>query len=349
MALLPAFGKAPSGDVLKAFSKSPNFRNGIFHNEHPTSMTLEGISMLSLMGKFLSKPKDTSPPGPLPALKTDLNALDAGAPILVWFGHSSYLLRIQGITILVDPVLSGHASPFPFMARSFSGTDPYRPEDMPPVDMLLLTHDHFDHLDYITIRKIHKRCKMICTSLGVGSHLRFWGVDPEKIRELDWWEEIPLGEGLRLTAAPARHFSGRSMARFRTLWSSFILRGREYNLYLGGDSGYDDHFKRIGEQYGPFDLALLECGQYNLAWPRIHMMPEETVQAAIDLKAKWMMPVHWGKFSISLHPWDEPIRRVTLEAGKKKISLTTPRIGEPVILNQPYPQHAWWLEVKNPG
>ncbi len=346
MALFPAFGKVPSGDALKGFSRSPNFRDGIFQNERPTPMSLEGINMLSLMWKFLNKPKETFPPGPLPALRTDLNALKAGSPTLVWFGHSSYLLRIQGVTILVDPVLCGHASPFSFMGRSFPGTDLYAPEDMPAIDILLLTHDHFDHLDYETIRRMHQRCKVICTSLGVGSHLKFWGVDPEKIRELDWWQELPLEGGLRLTAAPARHFSGRSMARFRTLWSSFILQGKDHTLYLGGDSGYDDHFKRIGEKYGPFNLALLECGQYNKAWPLIHMMPEETVQAAQDLNARWMMPVHWGKFSISLHPWDDPIRRASMEAGKKNLSLTTPRIGEPVILGESYPGDPWWLQVK---
>ncbi len=215
-------------------------------------------------------------------------------------------------------------------------------EDFPDPDMVLITHDHFDHLDYETILKLKSRAKHFYTSLGVASHLVSWGVDREKITELDWWEEASQVEGIKWIAAPARHFSGRTFKRNRTLWSSFILETSGYRIYLGGDSGYDTHFKEIGERYGPFDLALLECGQYNPLWANIHMMPEETVQAALDLKSKLLLPVHWGKFTLSLHPWTDPIQRVTKEAALKGVAITTPMIGEPLVISEDYPVKHWW-------
>ncbi len=204
--------------------------------------------------------------------------------------------------------------------------------------------NHYDHLDHSTIIKLHRKTERFITPLGVGAHLEGWGIEPERITELDWWERTSF-KSLTLAAAPARHFSGRSLRRNTTLWSSFILTSERFNLYLGGDSGYDDHFKSIGDKYGPFDLALLECGQYNTMWPLIHMMPEEAVQAAIDLQAQMMMPVHWGKFSLALHPWKEPVERVLKAAQQHQVPLTTPRIGEPVLLSKSYPSDRWWERV----
>jgi L-ascorbate metabolism protein UlaG (beta-lactamase superfamily) len=207
----------------------------------------------------------------MPSVKTNLKELNNGLPHLIWFGHSSYLLRINGINILVDPVFSGYASPYSFLGGCFPGSNVYGVEDMPDIDILLLTHDHYDHLDFDTVMKLQHKTKAIITSLGVGSHLQYWGIAANKITELDWWQSKEIFTGFRFTAAPARHFSGRGFTRAKTLWSSFILQAGEYKIYLGGDSGYDTHFSEIGRQYGPFDLAILENGQYDLRWKYIHV------------------------------------------------------------------------------
>jgi L-ascorbate metabolism protein UlaG (beta-lactamase superfamily) len=184
--------------------------------------------------------------------------------------------------------------------------------------------------------------KSICCSLGVGSHLVYWGIDENIISEFDWGDSKKLANEIELIAAPARHFSGRSLVRNKTLWSSFILKTNENKIYIGSDSGYDTHFKSIGEKYGPFDIAILETGQYNTDWPFIHMMPEEAVQATLDLRAKILLPVHWGKFALAFHPWDEPILRVIAKAKEIGVAVTTPLIGEPVIIGNSYPDKQWW-------
>lgn len=187
---------------------------------------------------------------------------------------------------------------------------------------------------------------MVCTSLGVGTHLQYWGWDERKVHEFGWGDHKTLENGLKITAAPARHFSGRGLVRNKTLWSSFILQTGRHNIYIGGDSGYDTHFKAIGEEFGPFDIAMLEAGQYNEAWPQIHMMPEETVQAAMDLRTARLFPVHWGKFSLSLHPWDDSAKRIRAFAPTVGMPVTTPRIGEPIIIGECYPNDPWWESVK---
>jgi len=338
--LLKVFGKNPSGDELKKTEASPNYKNKNFQNLVPTPM-MEDVSMLSVLWKFMNKPKNTIPPKPLPSVKTDLKYLPDNETSIVWFGHSSYLIKINGKYILVDPVFSGHASPFSFSVKSFAGTNVYNVDDFPPIDLLLITHDHFDHLDYTTVSKLISKTSLVCTSLGVSSHLKYWGLKTNII-EFDWWNSKKILNDMQLTAAPARHFSGRSFVRNKTLWSSFILQTKDYNIFIGGDSGYGNHFKTIGEKFSAFDIAILECGQYNTAWHNIHMMPEETVQACVDLNAKVLMPVHWGKFSLSLHAWDEPIKRVCAKAAELKIKTTTPMIGEPVVLNSVYPSSQWW-------
>ena len=212
------------------------------------------------------------------------------------------------------------------------------------IDVLLITHDHYDHLDYQSILELKGKVKHFVTSVGVGSHLERWGIPAEQITELAWGEQTEVS-GLKFTATSARHFTGRLFKRNQTLWSAFILQTPAYKLYLGGDSGYDTHFKEIGEQHGPFDLAILECGQYHDYWRDIHMFPEQTVQAAVDLRASVLMPVHWGKFSLALHDWDEPIRRVYKSAEELGQQITTPVMGEMVTLGGPYPSRQWWLKT----
>jgi len=336
------FGKQPSGSRLERLQQSPNYVNGSFQNLSPTEVTLKSASYTKMIRDFLNKPKTTTPPGRLPSVKTDLGSIDDAQPVIVWFGHSSYLIQSRGIRILVDPVFSGNASPVSFFGKSFPGSDVYQVPDFGEIDLLLITHDHYDHLDYRTITQFIPKVKAFGTALGVGSHLEHWGVPAARITEFDWWDTRTIANDINLTAAPARHFSGRGLTRNKTLWTSFVLKIHGYTIYIGGDSGYDTHFKTIGDRYGPFDIVMLETGQYGDEWPYIHMFPEEVVEAASDLKAKVLLPVHWGKFALAYHAWNEPIQRVVKKATKEKLSVTTPRIGEPVIIGGVYPTARWW-------
>ncbi len=336
------FGKLPSGKRLQRIQQSFNYKDGAFQNISVTPVMAEDHSFRKVLKDYYNKPKTTEPAKPLPSVKTNLKTISSEKPLIVWFGHSSYLIHINGKNILVDPVLSKSASPFSFMVKAYKGTDVYNENDFPDLDLIILTHDHYDHLDYNTIRKLKSKAKKFCVSLGVASHLEYWGIDKNIITEFDWWEEKEIFLGMDLTAAPARHFSGRGIRRGRTLWSSFILKTGNYNHYLGGDSGYDKHFKEIGEKFGPFDIAILESGQYNKGWKHIHMMPEETVHASVDLNAKVLLPIHWGKFTLSLHPWNEPLQRVLAKAKELNVRVTTPMIGETVTLDKNYPEKIWW-------
>lgn len=335
-------GRLPSGRHKLQLQQSPNYKNGAFQNLSPTPMKPEGVSYWKMMREFFKKHPDTEPPVKLPFVKTNLHQLHHNDPVLVWFGHSSYLLRIAGRNILVDPVFSGNAAPLSFMVKAFPGANEYKAEDMPAIDYMILTHDHYDHLDFKTVRKLRAKVKKVICSLGVSAHLRYWGFDGELIHELDWWQSLQAEEDMHITAAPARHFSGRGIKRAQSLWSSFIVKTKEHTVYLGGDSGYDTHFKEIGEKHGPFDIAILESGQYNTMWPLIHMMPEETVQAAVDLGAKALLPVHWGKFRLSMHAWNEPVKRVLAKAGEFNMPVHTPKIGQPLFIGRTHNNEHWW-------
>lgn len=338
------FGKVPAGERLALIKQVPSYRDGAFQNLSPTPVMLPGKSVLDLASEYFKPAINRKPDHTLPSVRTDLRTLPDDAPTLVWFGHSSYLIKIAGRTILVDPVFSGHASPVVFFGKNYPGSNVYAVEDLPDIDVLLLTHDHYDHLDYDTIVKLKSSVGRVVTSLGVGAHLESWGYDSETIAEIAWHETTTVAEGLQFTALPARHFSGRLLKRGQTLWSSFVLQTLKYKLYLGGDSGYDTHFKEIGETYGPFDLAILECGQYGTNWPFIHMLPEQTAQAALDLGAKELLPVHWAKFTLALHPWTEPIERVTVRAQEVNLTLITPMIGEPFQIGKSFVSKPWWRQ-----
>ena len=336
------FGKYPANNRLARILKSPNYRDGIFQNLSPTTVTSKDASMVKILQKFIFKSKDLEPKAIIPSVKTDLKNLSAETPTIVWFGHSSYLIKSKSINILVDPVFSGNASPVSFMVKAFEGTNTYGADDMPEIDMLILSHDHYDHLDYQTITRLTPKVKKFYTALGVGEHLELWGVKPENIIEFDWMESHQISSDISLTATPARHFSGRSFARAKSLWVSFVLNIHGYKLFLGGDSGYDTHFKMIGSTFGPFDFALLENGQYNLAWHYIHTLPGETVQVAQDLNVKAFMPVHWGKFALAFHGWNEPMIDLKKYVESENLRMTTPMIGEPVVLDKVYPDKVWW-------
>ena len=342
----PQFGKVASGNDLKRIASSSNYREGKFKNLTYTPDLKEGVSYFTVMKDFFfNKSKRSRPPRILPSVKTDLLKLNPAENVLIWFGHSSYFLQLDGKKILVDPVFSGHASPVTFTTKSFPGSNVYTVDDMPEIDYLFITHDHYDHLDYQTIVKLKPKVKKVITGLGVAEHLQYWGYKKGIIAEKDWNEELILDDGFIVNTTSTRHFSGRGFKRNASLWLSFVLKTPTMKIFIGGDSGYDAYFKEIGNRYGPFDLAILECGQYNDYWKYIHMLPEETVQVAEDLKAKQFIPVHWAKFSLALHDWDEPIIRVTRESKKKNIPVITPMIGEAVNLKAPGIFTNWWEEV----
>jgi L-ascorbate metabolism protein UlaG (beta-lactamase superfamily) len=337
------FGKAATGDRLRRILASPNYKSGRFQNQSFTPDMSEDATMWKLLKAFRARPKSVRPPMAIPAQQPDFDALrNASSDALIWFGHSSYLLRASGKTFLVDPVFSQRASPMPGFVKAFAGTDIVKPAQLPEIDYVIISHDHYDHLDYDTVRQLkHKVGHWIC-SLGTAPHLEYWGIPADRITELDWWGAAELGGGFTVTATPGRHFSGR-LKRAQSLWASYVLQTPEHSYFIGGDSGFDAHFEEIGKRFGPFDLAILECGQYNAYWKHIHMMPEETALAAEQLGAKALLPVHWGKFNLALHPWDESIERVLKAAAGRPYQVLTPALGQTVLLNsgQAYDQ-PWW-------
>lgn len=341
------FGKAPSGDRLERIKQSPNYRDGRFQNVHYTPDLTKGYSYIGILYNFFfGKDPRNRPADQLPAVKTDLHQLDPETNLLVWFGHSSYLLQLEGKRYLVDPVFCGNASPIPGSNRSFKGTDIYTAADMPSIDYLLITHDHYDHLDYETIRALKDKVRQVICGLGVGAHLEYWGYSAAKIVEKDWNERIVLNAEATLYTLPARHFAGRSFSRNNTLWLSFLLETPTRKIYMGGDSGYDTHFSAIGKQFGPVDLAILDNGQYNVAWQAIHMLPEEVLKASEDLGAKRLFPVHSSKFALALHPWDEPLKRISTQAKTAKIPFITPMIGQVVQLDDSTQNfQEWWKGI----
>jgi len=328
----PQLGARSKGESLKKTEQSRNYHNGKFQNLVKTPMSGENTSILKNGLKFLKKGDEREPKTIVETIrfnKNDFLRADTGITIS-WFGHSSLIININGTIILTDPVFSEIASPVSFMGvKRFKYTNQFEVEDMPQIDVVLISHDHYDHLDYKTIKKIDSKTRKYYVSLGVAAHLIHWGVKEEKIVEMDWWESNQLNEKLQFISTPSRHFSGRAgYDKDYTLWSSWVIKTENASIYYCGDSGYGSHFKEIGEKYGPFDITFMECGQYNEGWPYIHMMPEQSVQAHIDLKGRIMIPIHWGKFNLSLHKWTGPVERAKNEAKRLKVNLINPVPGE---------------------
>lgn len=342
---LERFGRLPSGADLERVRSSPHFKDKSFKNTSNTPALTEGVSFWIVLYEFLfKKNKRVRPSSVIPVVKTDLKNLDPKENLLVWFGHSSYFMQVDGRKILVDPVFSGNASPLNFTTRSFTGTDLYTPEDFPEIDYLFLSHDHWDHLDYKTIKGLKSKIRHIVCGLGVATHLLRWRFDPKIISEKDWGETINLEDGFEVHTTSGRHFSGRGFKRNQSLWMSYVLLTPTQKIFIGGDSGYDTHFAAIGQEFGPFDWAILECGQYDKNWKYIHMLPEEVVKAALELRAKTLLPVHWAKFSLGNHEWDAPVIEVSKIAKENNVPVKTPMIGAVLYLDQPEQQTARWWE-----
>lgn len=341
----PQFGAKSKGEYAERINNSPNFKDEVFKNLEIPQISID--IKFSTFFKFFTR-GDKYPPHSLPYQKIDpqsFNTLADSLTRVTWFGHSAVLLELDGKKIMFDPMLSNNSGPHPLFApKRFSDNLPIEIEALPALDAVLISHDHYDHLDYETIIKINDKVKQFIVPLGVASHLISWGVDKNKIVELDWWETTNIAD-ISIVSTPTQHFSGRGLTdRNSTLWCSWVIKGKNVNLFYSGDSGYNQAFKKIGELYGPFALTMLECGQYNEQWHQVHMMPEESVQANIDLKGNLMMPIHWGAFSISLHNWDDPIERVTRKAKELGVKLTTPMLGEQIILSSNEPDSVWWIE-----
>ena len=337
-------GVNPSGNHLAEISTSDQYnrKREVFHNPVPISIST-GRPWYEVMYDFLLSGESLRPIEKLPEDPPDLVELEMKAKEVrfIWFGHSTLLLEIDGKRILIDPVFSDYASPIPGIVKRFQAPV-FSIDDIKDIDMVLISHDHYDHLDYETISRLKKHKLTYIVPLGVGAHLEYWGIERDKIIELDWWDKTKF-KGLILTCAPAQHFSGRGLInRNTTLWASWVIKGDQQNIYFGGDSGYSKHYKEIGKRLGPFDISFLENGAYNLDWKSVHQLPEEGVQASLDLKSKIMVPVHWGMFDLALHSWYEPIQRVSSEAEKKGVVIIAPKLGQLISTKFEYKQESWW-------
>ena len=348
MALSPQLGGSLTKQANLELQQSPQFRDGKFTNTNNETVDMSGGAIMAMVKEQFKTHPNTTPTDQLPVLDMDSTDLANynGEARLFWFGHSTFLLQAQGKTIIIDPMFGETASPVSFLGvERFNKHLPIDIEKLPKIDAILISHDHYDHLDYASIQKLKAKTDKFYTPLGVGAHLEVWGVEKARIQELDWWQSISFDQ-FKLVCTPAQHFSGRGKwlsDRASTLWCSWIIKTPATSIFFSGDSGYGEHFKTIGAKYGPFDLALMECGQYNTLWKGIHMMPEETIQAGKDVDAKAVMPMHWGAFKLAMHEWNEPIERATKAAKLLDIPILSPIIGEELMINeQSELTNEWW-------
>ena len=319
-------------------------RDGRFHNQAvlPRDGVLKKLR-IGLKYLFLRKPPETRPATPIRLQPmTRQQVLDAPDHSLWRLGHSTVLLKLRGRFFITDPVFAERASPVQWAGPLRFHAPPLALEELPPLAAVILSHDHYDHLDEQAIRRLAPTTERFLAPLGVGDVLVDWGVAAEKVTQLDWWQEAEV-DGLRFVATPAQHFSGRGLFDSnRTLWASWVMIDEQLRLFFSGDTGYFDGFREIGERYGPFDLTLIETGAYNVAWPSVHMQPEQTLQAHLDLRGRWLLPIHNGTFDLSIHGWQEPFERILALSQQAQVRLCTPLMGERVSLDSPHAGQNWW-------
>ncbi|TVZ15815.1 L-ascorbate metabolism protein UlaG (beta-lactamase superfamily) [Maribacter sp. MAR_2009_72] len=344
----PQFGGKMTKEQKERYVVSPNYKDGKFVNINGADVNLGfGDMMKSLKGYFFPLPKT------IPEHNISVEAIDSvaiadyvGPTRLIWFGHSTFLLQSATKNILIDPMFGEVPAPNSMLGTSrFSKKLPIEIDQLPRIDAVVFSHDHYDHLDYGSVLLLKDKVNKFITPLGLGVHLTEWGVEQKDILELDWWNTTNY-LGMEFICTPAQHFSGRGISdRGNTLWSSWVINLGNEKIFFSGDSGYGPHFQKIGDKFGPFDFAMMECGQYNELWKAIHMMPEETAQASIDVRAKRMMPIHWGAFKLAMHPWTEPIERVSVKAKELGVDMIAPKIGQPIYLDKPLTNNEqWWLK-----
>lgn len=338
----PQFGAPSEGERLVRVVRSPQWKGKKFENAPVALMHISFTETLGLLREMITGGKDRKPKKTLPSSQQTFDK--ASGAYLTWFGHSTFLYEIDGKKILFDPMLGKYASPVPFMVARYPYTLPASADALPPLDAVIISHDHYDHLDYGTIQILKDKVGRFIMPLGVGAHLARWGVPSEKIIELDWHEGIDMN-GITVTSLPSQHFSGRSLSdRQKTLWSAWRIKSPTAHVFFGGDSGYFSGFKTIGEQYGPFDLTLIDSGQYDPRWGVVHMNPEQSVVAHKELKGKVFMPIHWSAFTLALHAWTDPAERAVVAAAKEGIDMVTPMIGERFEVLHERPQKTWWRD-----
>ena len=325
---------------------SPQRRDGKFHNVVPRQRAGVVKTLRLAWYALTQKPDTTVPRAPIPVQRLDAAAL-AAAPDASLFrlGHSTLLMKLAGEFWLTDPVFSQRASPVKWAGPKRFHAPPISIADLPPIKGVILSHDHFDHLDYAAVLELAPKVEMFITPLGVGDRLVKWGIPAAKVRQLDWWEQTALA-GVRLVATPAQHFSGRSLRDGNsTLWASWVILAGDLRVFFSGDTGYHADFKTIGERFGPFDVTFMETGAYDAQWPDVHMQPEETLQAHLDLRGRWLMPLHNGTFDLAMHAWHEPFDRILALAQASGVQLATPGMGERLSLGQPQAGRRWWQDV----
>jgi L-ascorbate metabolism protein UlaG (beta-lactamase superfamily) len=348
---LSVLGAAPTGERLARIQRSPHWRDGTFRNPVPTRKTLPG-TMTETVRRQLGGGEQRVPPAPLPIAdrtRETLAVLPRSGLRATWLGHSTVVIEIDGHRLLVDPVWAERASPSRRVGPRRFHRMPVTLGGLPPLDVVLLTHDHYDHLDMAAVRTLatsraQAKARFVAP-LGVGAHLERWGVAPARITELDWHESTDVG-ALTLTATPARHFSGRGLRDGdRTLWASWVIDGPTHRVFHSGDSGPWDGFADIGAQHGPFNLTMVKIGAYGPTWPEIHLDPEQAVAAHVALRGELLLPIHWGTFNLAFHAWDEPAERVVAAAEAAGVALVMPRPGEGVEPCAPRTVEAWWRTV----
>lgn len=348
----PEFGGDHSAEDIERYKTTGHYVDAEeeFVNYHPAELGFSFDTMLAITKEYFSDDLNNVPKEEIPVLKQDsLNLVKTKAEAkLIWFGHSAFLLQLDGKNILLDPMFGEVPSPIDFMAKGrFFKELPLAIEKLPQIDFVFISHDHYDHLDYESIQKLKAKTKAFILPIGVGAHFRSWDVEESKIHEYNWWDEDSI-DGLNFAFTPSRHFSGRGILdRNATLWGSWVIEGKDQKLFFSGDGGYDDHFEKIGEKFGPFNVAMVECGQYNKRWKDIHMAPEESAQAVKDLNAVVGIPIHWGGFSLSLHDWNEPPVRIKKAADLLGVKVVTPQIGETMKLDSvTVGYNPWWESIK---
>lgn len=333
----------------KRLSRSSYWTGQKFENLEETRMDINPRTLPGLFKKQFTDTENRTPKKTIPVLPFDENSFSTniGEVKFIWFGHTVILFKINGKTILFDPMFGSDASPIgPIRTKRFSADTLKIIQRLPPIDLVLMSHDHYDHLDMKSIKKLRSKVKQFAVPLGLGRHLKAWGVARTKILEMDWWDSMILDD-LIIHFTPSRHFSGRGLLdRSKSLWGGYVIKTPSKRIYISGDGGYGKHFKTIGEKFGPFDFAFVECGQYNEAWHQIHMYPEEAVQAAIDAQAKVAMPIHWGAFKLAMHNWKEPIRRFKESIKDSELKFCAPQLGEMVVIGEKYPSTDWWEEYE---
>lgn len=345
------FGGKPEGERLERAKKSPNFRDGKFFNRVKVELAPSVGKMFDILSRSLFGDGKTEPDTNIPVIPIEKSAFDnppEDGLRITWLGHSTVIIEINGATILTDPIWSERCSPFESVGPKRFCPPPIPMEKLPKIDAVIISHDHYDHLDMVTVIALASMGAKFYVPLGVGAHFDEWDIPPDRVIELDWWESSAVNDEVTIYSTPARHFSRRTLlgGNNPTLWQSAVVKGKNHSIFFSGDTGMTDDFIAIGERFGPFDLTLMKIGAYDVAWPDVHINPEEAVAAFITLDGGLFVPIHWGTFNLAMHDWFEPPNRLLKEAALKGVPVAIPRPGQIFTIDNPPKLERWWDDVK---